>query len=233
MKKTKNASNNVAKKNGKKTDKKLAKKTGRKSASKARSSTTRKKIAPPPKKGLFKESLERIAEKMSNFFLSRPKDTSAAIKMDHEGLRNFLGILKDTDRDMTERRRAYELFSSLLKSHTIAEEGIIYKTAGNMVGREMHIKIAEGYVEHKLAEDLMKRIEACKDPMDWSAHANVLSEIVEHHLKEEERDLLPLIKKSATAKVDMDMLVDYLAVRAQTQSTVTDKNSGSLEILKG
>lgn len=198
---------------------------------KARATTTRGKIA-TQKTNLIKQSFEKIAEQITNLFKSRPKDTSAAIKMDHEALRNFLGLLKDTGRDMTERRRAYDAFSSLLKSHTKAEEQIIYKTADKMAGKEMHIKVAEGYVEHHVADDLMKRIEATSETLEWSAHANVLAEVVEHHLKEEERDLLPLIQKSATAKVDMDMLVDYLAVRAETQDKVTEKNIGSLEMLK-
>ena len=90
----------------------------------------------------------------------------------------------------------------------------------------MHLKISEGFVEHQLADDLMKRISKLKKPLDWSAHANVISEIVEHHLKEEERDLFPLIDKSASPAKNQAMLKKFLALRQATQKKVTKKNAG-------
>lgn len=175
------------------------------------------------------QPFEKIAENIANVFASQPRDIVAAVEMDHDSLRNYLGILKDTDRDMSERRRAYEQFSVLLKSHTIAEETAVYANAEELTGRELHIKIAEGFVEHQLADDLMMRLEATTDAMEWSAHANVLSEIVEHHLKEEERDLLPLIRKGASAELDSQMLVEFTSIRMDTQKKTSAKNQGVLE----
>ena len=215
-----------------------------KSKSKAKKPTVQAKAAgkTPPKKSAkpapkstvrqaIKAGFDKVAEQVTNIFSMQPKDIVAAIEIDHDSLRQFMGLLKDTDKDMSERRRAYDQFSALLKSHTVAEENVVYARAQELTGREMHIKIAEGYVEHDLADDLMKRIEATADAMEWSAHANVLSEIVEHHLDEEERDLLPLIRKAASAQTDMDMLVDYMDVRAKSQEKVTDKNAGVLKTL--
>jgi hemerythrin-like domain-containing protein len=155
-------------------------------------------------------------------------DTVSAIKADHEALRSFLGLLKDTDSDMTVRRKAYASFAALLQSHSMAEERAVYSRAAKLVGREMHLKVAEGYVEHRLADDVMKRIKSAKDANDWSAHANVLSEIVEHHLDEEERDLLPKIRKAASPQVDAAMLRMFRTLRAESQRKVTKKNAGVL-----
>ena len=105
----------------------------------------------------------------------------------------------------------------------------MYARAADLTGREMHLKVAEGYVEHQLATDLMKRIEATKKPMAWSAHANVLAETVEHHLTEEERDLLPKIRKAADAKKDATMLKQFLLLRGKSQKKVTKKNAGVLK----
>jgi len=172
---------------------------------------------------------QSVKSQIFDFFSTRPKDITSAIKMDHRGLRHYLKLLKDTDGKMTERRRAYASFSALLKSHSNAEEKIVYEATFKLTGREMHIKVQEGYVEHHLANDLMKRIEKTNDPMEWSAHANVLSEIIEHHLKEEERDLLPLIKKAESAKLDQKMLNQFLAFRSKTQIKVNKKNAGVLK----
>ena len=171
----------------------------------------------------------KLAQQIEGWFSSSPAEITAAIKADHEALRNFLGILKDTDRDMKSRRAAYADFSALLKSHTIAEENALYKPTEKLPGHEMHTKVAEGYVEHGLSDDLMKRIDRERNPLKWSAHANVLSEIVEHHLKEEERDLLPLISKIAPTPLKDKMLKKFIQLRASTQKKVTAKNAGALK----
>ena len=180
------------------------------------------------RKGPPETGLSALATSIREFFSSDPHDIVAAIKKDHEDLRNFLGLLKDTDQDMKDRRRAYAQFAALLKSHTTAEEQVVYARADKLTGRELHIKTAEGFVEHRLAEDLMKRIESCKKPLEWSAHANVISEIVEHHLKEEERDLLPLLDKKATREQNQTMLADYFTLRSRTQTRRTKENAGIL-----
>jgi hemerythrin-like domain-containing protein len=178
---------------------------------------------------LLGNQLGKLSEQVGNLFSNRPSDVVSAIKIDHQGLRNFLKILKNTDAEMSERRRAYDQFSSLLKSHSKVEEKVVYKTAVDLTGREMHLKVAEGFVEHQLADDLMARIERTTDSTEWSAHANVLSEIVEHHLKEEESDLLPLVRKAGNTKIQALMLENYLKLRRKTQSDVTSKNAGVLE----
>ncbi len=172
--------------------------------------------------------IEEFSHQLVSLFSSTPKDIVDAIKMDHQALRNYLDTLKDTDQPMAKRRAAYKSFSDLLKSHTIAEEQAVYTPSMKLVGKEMHIKVSEGYVEHSLAEDLMGRIEKQKNALKWSASANVLSEIVEHHLKEEERDLLPLIRKAASGEKNHGMLKKFVSLRAKTQKHKTKKSAGVL-----
>ncbi len=177
-------------------------------------------------------TISKIADQFSNIYKSYPKDVVDAIKEDHNGLRNFLEVLKDTDANMTERRRAYDGFSALLKSHSDAEEKIVYKNSMKLSGRELHIKVSEGYVEHKIANDLMKKLDKIEDAMEWSAHANVLAEIVEHHLDEEEEELLPLVRKASNADLDQEMLEQFLNLRMKTQDKVYAKNAGVLNNLQ-
>ena len=190
---------------------------------------TAKKIGQKSLALRLKDTVDAVAEQLEGVFAISPKDIVAAVKEDHRALRNYLGTLKDTEQDMTDRRRAYAGFSALLKSHTVAEEKAVYAPTTKLAGREMHIKVAEGFVEHKLAEDIMKRLERATDPLAWSAHANVLAEIVEHHLKEEEKSLLPLIRKAATATENAAMLDKFMALRAASQKRVTAKNAGVLK----
>lgn len=173
-------------------------------------------------------TIQMVAEKIATLFSSKPKSLVAAIKMDHAGLRNYLDILKDTDREMTERKRAYDHFVALLQSHSRVEEKIAYESANALPGYDMHIKVAEGYVEHKLADTLMSEIDRTSDPIEWSAHTNVLAEIVKHHLDEEERTVLPRFQKAFPPKLDQELLEDYLKLRAETQKPTTKENAGVL-----
>ncbi len=106
---------------------------------------------------------------------------------------------------------------------------MVYATSFKLTGKELHIKVQEGFVEHQLASDVMRRMEATTVALEWSAHANVLSEIVGHHLDEEERDLMPLIRKGSSAKQEKKMLEDFLALRMKTQKKVNKKNAGTLK----
>lgn len=159
---------------------------------------------------------------------SEPADIVAALKHDHDSLRDYIKILKNTDEDMTVRRRAYAQFVDLLKSHSVAEETAVYEGSRDFTGRELHMKVEEGYVEHQVCDDLMARIEAEENPLVWGAHCNVLAEILDHHLREEEEDLFPLIREKATPEQNMDMLVEFMSIRARTQKINTEKNAGAL-----
>jgi len=175
---------------------------------------------------------EAVVEGVKALFSSPPTDLISAIKKDHEGLRQFIGVLKDTTRDMAERRRAAELFASLLKSHTVAEEAAVYKPMEERADHELVIRIEEGFVEHDAADMVMAKLEAATDHNVWSAHANVLAELVEHHLDEEEKEMFPLIKKQIPKKLEPELIVSFLALRASTQQKITDKNAGVLSVMQ-
>jgi hemerythrin-like domain-containing protein len=201
----------------------------KKTAKVVRLKVTESKNKPRAQGSAFAEGAQKITSIFEGLFSSRPKDIVDAIKIDHEALRNFLKILKDTDADMKIRRSAYAQFAALLKSHSHSEEQALYVPSDKLPGRDMHIKIAEGYVEHQVGTDIMQRIERAKNPVTWSAHANVLSETIEHHLAEEERDLLPLVRKTASPSLNASMLEKYLKLRAASQRKRTPKNSGVLD----
>lgn len=179
-----------------------------------------------------RDNIDRIAGEVVAIFTKEPTDLISAIKQDHEGLRQYIDVLKDTDREMAERRRAYALFSALLKSHTVAEEEAVYKPIERPAKSDLVIRIEEGFVEHRVCDDIMTRMEKTDDAVVWSAHANVLAELVEHHLDEEEEKMFPLIREQISKSMEADLIIDYLDLRASTQQRVTPQNAGVLEILQ-
>jgi hemerythrin-like domain-containing protein len=80
-----------------------------------------------------------------------------------------------------------------------AEEKAFYQAVQDRT-EEIGADVAEGYEEHHVAKMLIDEIETLK-PMDesWMAKVTVLIESVEHHIDEEEEELLPSVRSSSSA----------------------------------
>ena len=106
-----------------------------------------------------------------------------------------------------------------LTVHATIEEEIFYPAAREVEDAESLLNEAE--VEHGTAKDLIATLDSM-DPSDdmFSATFTVLSEYIKHHVKEEEGELFPKVKKS---ELDLDALGQELASRAEeltaTQAT--------------
>lgn len=89
-----------------------------------------------------------------------------------------------------------------LKIHTRLEEEIFYPAARDGVEDETLLDEAE--VEHASAKQLIDELEQMEPGEDlYDARFTVLGEYVNHHIKEEEHELFPEVKK---AKLDLDEL---------------------------
>ena len=97
-----------------------------------------------------------------------------------------------------------------LTVHASIEEEIFYPAAREIEDAESLLNEAE--VEHNTAKDLIATLDSmdASDPM-FSATFTVLSEYIKHHVKEEEGELFPKVKKS---DLDLDALGQELATQA-------------------
>jgi hemerythrin superfamily protein len=97
-----------------------------------------------------------------------------------------------------------------LTVHASIEEEIFYPAVREVEDAESLLNEAE--VEHNTAKDLIATLDSmdASDPM-FSATFTVLSEYIKHHVKEEEGELFPKVKKS---DLDLDALGQELAAQA-------------------
>jgi hemerythrin-like domain-containing protein len=88
-------------------------------------------------------------------------------------------------------------FVDMLRAHSEAEETTLYEFLQE--DRESQVMTFEAIEEHAMAKILMDELEAMNFRSRWSneieAKANVLMELMEHHMKDEEKDLFPQARR--------------------------------------
>jgi hemerythrin-like domain-containing protein len=108
---------------------------------------------------------------------------------------------------------AEQVFTEL-EVHTKIEEEIFYP-AVRAKGGELKDVVSESLEEHHVVDVLMAELKAL-DPEDerYDAKFKVLTENVEHHIEEEETEMLPDAEKKL-GDADMERLGEQMAARTQ------------------
>lgn len=176
-----------------------------------------------PKKSLLATLTDKIVGHEAPGF-----DTSLveAIKTDHRDLKAMYKILKDEDATMTEKKKVFKDFSSLLSSHSEAEEKTAY-VFGTKV-KDLKDSSFEGFEEHAVAAGLIEKIKATRTENQWKARVKVLAELVEHHIEEEEREFLPELEKYMKDQREERLLKQFMSLRKKSQPTIHADNAGIL-----
>lgn len=123
---------------------------------------------------------------------------------DHEKVKKLFkefDQLKDRA-SAADKQELVEQICDELMLHTEAEEEIFYPAARAALKDEDMFNEAE--VEHASAKDLIAQL-AAMDPSDemYDAKVTVLSEYIEHHVGEEEKEMFPAVRK---AGLDLEQL---------------------------
>jgi hemerythrin-like domain-containing protein len=129
-----------------------------------------------------------------------PRDLIDAIIEDHREVQNLFKEIEKTDETPVRRRFVEHVITELVR-HSVAEEQYLYPTARRVLPDGDEIASHE-LEEHARAEEIMKqieRIEGQAEDVEFSALTRKLIDEVSHHIEEEERDLLPKLRRACTA----------------------------------
>ncbi len=135
-------------------------------------------------------------------------DAVAMLKADH---RKVEGLFKkfEAAKDGRTKRSLAEQICKELTVHMHLEEEIFYPACDAKKVDEDLLK--EGHVEHDGAKVLIAEIEAGSPEDDfYDAKVKVLSEMIEHHVEEEEKRVEGLFSKARKAGVDMDRVAEEM-----------------------
>ncbi len=123
-------------------------------------------------------------------------DLVELILRDHKPIKALIKIMKSEDASLSQKKSAFAKFAPTLVAHAKPEEKTWYKRMKQE--KDMKVEGLEGDVEHSLADQLCLELKRTKDKDMFQAKVKVLAELVEHHIEEEEEDMLPSFKMHST-----------------------------------
>jgi hemerythrin superfamily protein len=137
-------------------------------------------------------------------------DAIKLLKEDHREVEGWFEDFENTNSAAKKQKLANQICLALTV-HTQIEEEIFYPACRD-AGLELDI-MDEADVEHDGAKKLIEEIEAGKPGDDhWDAKVKVLSEMIKHHVKEEEqRD--GMFARAKKADLDLDALGEEMQMR--------------------
>ncbi|WP_081933631.1 hemerythrin domain-containing protein [Massilia sp. 9096] len=124
-----------------------------------------------------------------------------------------------SDRAKASKQKIVQKVCKALLIHTQIEEEILYPAVREYV-KDLADQVDEAVVEHAAAKDLIRQLHDMNPDEDlYDAKVKVLSEEIEHHVEEEEKEMFPKLRQS---KMDLNAIGQELAQRKQElQSTLT------------
>lgn len=132
--------------------------------------------------------LEKMRSTLSTY---SDTDVRSLLHEDHEKIRTLAKELAETD-SAARRKSIVRELKPFLTAHSRSEEAAVYTPLVELKSSpDSRLAGNEGFVEHNLADIVMERLAATPDASSdmWRAHAKVIHDLLEHHIKEEESEL--------------------------------------------
>ncbi len=130
-------------------------------------------------------------KKNNHSTLNKITDIFGLLKKDHQEVKaNLEQIMSGKVRN----EEVFKLVEKELAVHILAEEKHLYPELEN--DERTREIVLEAYEEHDLAKKLLKKLSTnSMDDEHWLAKIKVLLDVIDHHVKEEERDMFPKAKQ--------------------------------------
>jgi hemerythrin superfamily protein len=140
------------------------------------------------------------------------KDAIDLLKQDHREVESLFREFESSDDDARKVELA-ETICAELTVHAEIEEKIFYPAAREALPEDKQDLVAEATVEHTSLKKLIADIDG-SSPRDelFEANVKVLSEYVKHHVREEETELMPAVRRT---NLDLEALGERLMQRKE------------------
>lgn len=124
------------------------------------------------------------------------------LERQHRDVEKLFKKIEKAD-DPKEQRAYFDELASNLVAHDAIERELFYPAAEAAMG--MNDILGESLVEHGLVEFTLYLADESRMKKGFHHRITVLKEVVEHHVKEEESELLPKVKKALSAEENEEL----------------------------
>jgi hemerythrin superfamily protein len=133
-----------------------------------------------------------------------PEDAIKLLTKDHREVEALFKKFEGMKDDNAEKGDIVEQICEALSVHAEIEEEIFYPAARDALSEKGDDLLDEAEVEHATIKNLVAELEDAEPGDDlYDAKVKVLAEYVTHHVKEEEGEMFPKVKKT---DIDLDQL---------------------------
>lgn len=144
-------------------------------------------------------------------------DILDTLKTEHGEVQELLSDLVDAT-SAKERKSLVKQIKAALVPHTKAEEKVVYDAVIAAKGKTNKLDGAEGTIEHALADQTLKKLDKLSPAsIEFQATAKVLKELIDHHIKEEERNIWSDVKQSFDSEARIEMNRRFLAAKKRVK----------------
>jgi hemerythrin-like domain-containing protein len=134
------------------------------------------------------------------------RDVLSLLKEDHQKVRDLLTRLSETTpRAQKKRQELLHEIGMELEKHARAEEQIVYPAYLEIAEKDDRQHFFEAAEEHALVRRVLEELQGTPpESEEFGARAKVLLDLVEHHAKEEEKQIFPAMR----SEIERERLVE-------------------------
>jgi hemerythrin superfamily protein len=153
------------------------------------------------------------------------QDAIEVLMDDHRAVRKLFDAFEKTkDDDLDAKTTLVRRACEELTVHAMIEEELLYPAAQEALDEDDRPDVEEAYVEHFLVKVLIEKFTTLRAGQPgFDATFKVMSEMVQHHIEEEESDLFPKLRKSSA---DLNALGKKLMQRKEQLEAKIPKDAG-------
>src|ERR1051325_8915814 len=151
-------------------------------------------------------------------------DAFSLLKADHRKVAELFQQLESATGK--QKLTVFDQIKTELELHTHIEEKIFYPAVEEP--KETHELTLEAYEEHDVVKKLLQQLSKARTANDeWEAQAKVLQENVEHHVEEEENELIKKASKVMSREEIETLGEEMQSEKERKQRTATKKSGAS------
>jgi hemerythrin superfamily protein len=165
-------------------------------------------------------------------------DVLELLKEDHrvteDLLAELIAALEGDGLDAEKQDECREVFEQLyaeLTAHAKAEDELVY---GSLEGeRQITPLVLQARIEHGLVAQLLEELHDSEIDLQWAAKMRVVAEMVNHHVKEEEKKMLPAAERVLEAERRSELARSFVERKEEVISSLEMEEAAAAEEMTG